>query len=120
MSFDYTEIAATVQELLEDFGAIGQLTRKDRAGVYDPDLGDYPEVEVVQDCTAVVFPIDQKLVDGTTVLSTDEQAYLSAVGLTAPNPPHMLTWQGTDYTIVKMKNLAPAGVSVLVELVVRK
>lgn len=120
MSFDYAEIAQTVQELLEEFGAPGKLTRKDRAGVYDPDLGDYPEVEVAQDCTAVVFPIDQKLVDGTAVLATDEQAYLSAVSLTTPTPSHKLTWQGKGYTIVRAKNLAPAGVSVLVELIVRK
>lgn len=120
MSFDYAEIAQVAHAVLTEFGAEGVLTRKERSGVYDPAAGAYPETTVTQSCTAVVFPIDQKLVNGTTVLASDEQAYLSAVGLDLPAPPQVLTWQGVDYTLVRVKNLAPAGLSVLVELIVRR
>lgn len=116
----YAEMAYVADDILREFGAAGTLTYKTRSGEYDPDLGDYPEVEVTQGCTAVVFPVDQKLVDGTTVLSTDEQAYLSAVGLTIPEPTHVLTLGGVARTVIRAKNIAPAGVSVLVELIVRK
>lgn len=120
MSFDYGEIAQLADELLREFGGPGLLTHKERSGEYDPVLGDYPEIEVTLDCTAAVFPIDHKLVDGTTVLSTDEQAYLSAVGLAAPTPAQRLTWQGKGYTILRVENLAPAGESVLYTLIVRR
>lgn len=120
MSFDYAEIARDAHEILQEFGAAGQITRKERSGVYDPAAGAYPEITVTQPCIAVVLPIDQKLVNGTTVLSTHEQAYLSAVGLDIPAPPQTLTWHGVNYTLVRVKNLAPAGVSVLVELIVRR
>jgi hypothetical protein len=120
MSFDYAEIAQVAHEILAEFGAEGVLTRKERGTVYDPGTGGYSETMTTQSCTAVVFPIDQKLVNGTTVLATDEQAYLSAVGLTIPQTGQALTWQGADYTLMNVENLAPAGLSVLVELIVRK
>lgn len=120
MSFDYADIARTADEILKEFGAAGLVTRKVPGGDYDPDTGTYPDVPVSQNCTAVVFPVDQKLVDGQTVLATDEQAYLSAVGLVTPKPTEVLTWQGVDFTIQSVKNLAPAGVAVLVELIVRR
>lgn len=116
----YAEMAQVADEILREFGAAGTLTYKTRSGEYDPDLGDYPEVEVTQACTAAVFPVDQKLVDGTTVLATDEQAYLSAVGLSIPEPTHVLTLGGVARTVVSVKKLAPAGTSVLVELIVRR
>ena len=120
MSFDYAEIAQVAHEILAEFGAEGVLARKERGTVYDPGAGGYGETTVTQPCTAVVFPVDQKLVNGTTVLATDEQAYLSAVGLTVPAPTQVLTWQGADYTLMSVKSLAPAGLPVLVELIVRK
>lgn len=116
----YLEMAQVADEILREFGAAGTLTYKTRSGEYDPDLGDFPEVEVAQPCVAAVFPVDQKLVDGTAVLSTDEQAYLSAVGLSMPEPTHILTLGGMARTVVSVKNLAPAGASVLVELIVRR
>lgn len=116
----YSELAATVQEVLAEFGASGQVTRTEQSGVYNPDTGDYDTTTVTQDCTAVVFPIDQKLVDGATVLATDEQAYLSAVGLTIPEPTQKLAWAGKTYTIMRVENLAPAGASVLVTMIVRR
>lgn len=120
MAFDYAELAATAAEILADFGATGQLKRKERSGAYDPDTGTFPETEVVQQITAVVIAMPQHLVDGTTVLQGDELAYLSAVGLTMPKPLDVMTWQGADYTVVNAKPLAPAGVNVLCEVQVRK
>ena len=119
-TFDYTKTAATAKRLLSRFGAQGKIAYKQRSGDYDPTTGDYPETEVMQDVTAVVFPIDKKLVDGVTVLATDEQAYLSTVGLVTPQPTHKLVWMADIYTIVSVKNTAPAGVAVLCELIVRR
>ena len=116
----YSDMAATVQEILAEFGAPAQVTRTEQGGEYDPDTGDYVTTTVTQDVTAVVLPIDQKLVNGTTVLATDEQAYLSAVGLTIPAPTQKLAWADKTYTIMRAENLAPAGTSVLVTMIVRR
>ena len=120
MTFDYARMAGRAAGLLARFGAQGQVIRKEQSGTYNPDTGDFAATTVVQDVTCVVLPIDQKLVDGSTVLATDEQAYLSAVGLTTPKPTDKLVWQGVTYTIVRVKNLAPAGESVLCELILRR
>jgi len=120
MTIDYQGIARDADEALREAGAAGTLTYKTRSGEYDTELGDYPEVEMTQACTAVVFPVEEKLVNGTTVLATDEQAYLSAVGLSIPEPTHVLTLGGVARTVVSVKKLAPAGTSVLVELIVRR
>ena len=55
MSFDYADIAATADEILREFGAPGIVTRKESGGVYDPYTGTTLDVEVSQNCTAVVF-----------------------------------------------------------------
>ena len=120
MSFDYAELAATAGEILADFGASGQITRKTQGGDYDPDTGTYPQVTTTQTVTAVVIAMPQHLIDGTTVLQGDELAYLSAVGLTMPKSMDVMTWQGADYTVINVKPLAPAGVNVLAELHIRK
>lgn len=118
MSF-YAETAVIADEVLRDFGATGTLTRTESTGVYDPETGDYSTSVTVQDVVAVVLPIDARLIDGQSVLATDETAYLSAVGVTAPQASDSLTWGGKTYTVMRCKNLAPAGQAVLYELQVR-
>lgn len=117
----YADFAATARELLAEFGAACTITRKGGgAGSYNPDTGAFdPAPAETQAAIAAVFPYPQKLIDGTTVLQGDQQAYV-APGLDwAPRATDVLTWQWVDYTVVSVKNLAPAGESVLFELQVR-
>lgn len=120
MAFDYAELAAAAAEILADFGATGQLKRKERSGDYDPETGTFPETTVTQQITAVVIAYPQHLIDGTTVLQGDELAYVSAVGLTMPKPLDVMTWMGSDYTVINAKPTAPAGLNVLAEVQVRR
>ncbi|MBS0227672.1 MAG: hypothetical protein JSS23_03135 [Proteobacteria bacterium] len=118
MSF-YGDLAADADSLLKEFGAAGTITRKEQSGEYDPATGNYTEAIASQDVTALVIDYPQRLIDNTTVLQGDKQVYVSAVGLITPKPTDRLAWQGRDYTVVNVKDLAPAGLSVLVELQVR-
>lgn len=121
MSFDYAEIAIVARELIAEFGGPGVHKRIVPGGDYDPETGTTtPDAEISQDVLAVVLPIRQGLIDGETVLRTDEMAYLSAVNLTAPKATDVLTWQGKSYTIMDVVDLAPAGMSVLVKMIVRR
>lgn len=122
MKYDYAKTAASALKLIDRFGAPCVLTRQGQGqGDYNPSTGTYdPAPDETQDAFAAVFPYPQKLIDGTTVMQGDQQVYVAANLTWAPRATDVLTWQGVDYTVVSVKNLAPAGESVLFELQVRK
>jgi hypothetical protein len=121
MSFDYTRTRATVQRLLAKFGAETTLTTPaPTAPTYDTTSGNAtPASPTVDTVTAAVFPYADKFVDGTMILAGDEQAFLSAVGITEPKPGSVLSWRARSYTTIRAKTLAPAGEAVIYELQVR-
>lgn len=116
--FNYLSLAATAQRLLQRFGAATTLTRN-TAGDYDPETGSAPVTTTSQDVIAAVFPVEDRFVDGTLIFATDQQAYISAVGVTEPRPGDVLLWNGANLTAVRCKNLGPSGVYVLYEMIVR-
>ena len=116
--FNYLSLAATAQRLLQRFGSATTLTRS-TPGEYDPDTAAAPITTAVQNVTAAVFPVEDRFVDGTLIFATDQQAYVSAVGVTEPKPGDVLAWNGADLTAVRCKNLGPSGVFVLYEMIVR-
>ncbi|MGA0608832.1 hypothetical protein [Caldimonas sp. KR1-144] len=117
-AFNYAATAQTAQRLLQRFGAQTTLTRPGTP-TYDPETGETTATPVVDSCTAAVFPYGDKYVDGTQILATDRQAYIAAVGLTEPKPGDVLLWGGSGLTVIKTKNIAPAGLPVLYEAQVR-
>lgn len=119
MSFDYAEVAQIARELLAEFGSTGQL-KTSVAGTYDPETGTIPQTVTTADVTACMFAYPERLINGTTILHGDQQAYLSAVGLTMPKTGDVMVWKGADYQVISAKPLAPAGVNVLAILQVRK
>jgi hypothetical protein len=120
MAFNYAELASIAAEIISEFGGPAQLIRKDTSGTYDPTTGKMSETSVTQGTVAVVFPIDRKLINGTTVLASDETAYISTVGVTEPKATDTLTLNGQTYTIMSVAWIAPAGLAVLGELIVRR
>lgn len=120
MSDFYGEIAATADEILREFGAASTLTRT-VPGTYDPATGGTtPDATTVYPCTMASFPIDDKWIDGTRILTGDEEAYLSVIGLGDPLPGDKIPWRGATYAVVNAKVLAPAGQAVLYTLQLRK
>lgn len=117
-AFDYAAMARTAQRLLQRFGARTTLTRPGTP-TYDPETGETTATPVVENCTAAVFPYGDKFVDGTLILATDRQAFIAAVGLAEPKPGDVLAWGGQGLTVIKAKNIAPAGLPVLYDVQVR-
>lgn len=111
-AFDYNRTAQTALRLLQRYGKATTLTRE-TPGEYEPDDAAAPLMATVQTVVAAVFPVEQKHVDGTLVRATDEQALLSARGVTEPKPGDILLWNGRNLTALKCENLGPAGVFVL-------
>jgi len=118
MAFDYTRPAATALRLLTKFGAAATL-KSQTPGAYNPATGTAAVTSFSQSCMAAVFDVEQKLIDGTNVVAGDKTAYVAAINVAAPVPGHVFTWQSKDYRVVTVKTLAPAGASVLYELLVR-
>lgn len=116
MTFDYSEIAAEAHLLLQEFGAPATITIFGSPGYSN---GTATPSETVVNTTACVFAYPTKLIDGVVIQQGDQQAYVSAVGLTLPKAGDRFTWQGKAHTIVSVKPLAPAGTLVLCELQVR-
>lgn len=119
MSF-YGELSIDADEIIKEFGGTTTLT-KPGTPTYDPSTGETTATPTVLPCAAVVFPYEDRFIDGTLILQGDQQAYLSAIGLTVPVPGDVLAWGGVNYTVIRTKNLGPNGVTfVLYELQVRK
>jgi hypothetical protein len=116
VSFDYTRTSASASRLLARFGAVCTLKRQ-TAGGYDPTTGTDTVTETTHATVAVVFAYPQKYVDGSLILQGDQQAYMDP-GVT-PKQGDVLAWNGTDYTVIAVKPVAPAGTVVLFEAQLR-
>ena len=121
MAKDYDKTAASALRMLAHAGAACTITRKgEGSGSYNPDTGTFGTAPALtQDGVAVVFPYPEELIDGTTILRGDHQAYVAPQLAWAPRATDVLAWQGVNYTVVSVKAWAPAGVPVLYELQVR-
>ena len=114
--FNYPATAATATRLLQRFGAA--CTIKHPTGTaYDPDTGTMTPTYANTPSTAAVFDFAQKYIDGTLILQGDKQAYC-APGV-AVVQGDAVTWMGIDYTVIAVKPVSPAGVTVLFEAQLR-
>lgn len=114
--FNYVGTAATATRLLQRFGAAATLKRQ-TAGAYNPAAGTSTPSVAELATTAAVFAYPQKYVDGTLIREGDQQAFC-APGV-EPKQGDVMAWQGTDYQVVMVKPVSPAGVVVLFEAQLR-
>lgn len=121
MSFDYTDTAATTDELLTEFGQ-GCILTSVTDGAYDPATGDAQTLSVLHPIIAAVFDYPQRFIDGTLIRVGDKRALVSPVGLSVePKPGDVLAdAAGKVYQVIDAKPTAPAGTVVLWTLQVRK
>lgn len=119
-AFDYAGMSLTAAELIGEFGAAATLSRT-IAGGYDPATGiSAPQSVDVQNITAVCIDYDAKFIDGSLIIRGDKQVFVSAKDVTLPMAGDRFTWQGADYAVIAVTPLAPSGITVLIELQVRK
>lgn len=115
-SFNYAATAATATRLLTRFGASATLKRQ-TTGTYDPATGTTPVTVTELATTAAVFAYDQKYIDGTLIMQGDQRAYMAPAVL--PKQGDVLAWQGKDWQVIAVKQLAPAGTPVIYEAQLR-
>lgn len=119
----YTRLAATALRLITKYGR--DVTLKFATDTSPPDA-DQPwepgaPSYVTKVVKGVIFPIDEKYVDGTTVLATDEQALVAAKNLPAvPDPKTVLLDGTTPYKTVKVDPIGPGDIALVYTLIVRR
>lgn len=120
MSFDYADMATTAAELLAEFGATVTVTRT-TPGARDADTGTLA-AGATQTWTpaGVKLEYSQREIDGTQILAGDQRVYMSAVSGLDPKPGDVVTLGAEAWRVVKSRTLAPAGVTVLLDVQVRK
>lgn len=118
MSAFYDRLAATAHSLLSRYGSTGTLAVR-TAGAYDPATGEAALTDSNHTVTAAVFDMAGEFRDGVVVRESLQQIFMStATSVPLPKAGDVVTWQGVAYTVLRPKDLAPAGQSVLYELVV--
>lgn len=128
--FDYNRPQATANRLIGRYGQTGAIPRT----VITPPPNDWTpgtETTTYHAVTLAVLPIDEKRIDGTLILSGDKQVLIALDGLAiTPAVGDVVMFNGSfsagvytggeAWTIAKLDTLAPAGVTVLFDAVVRR
>lgn len=120
MAFNYSTFVNVANTLITKFGGSATLTHKP-AGTYNPATSTASSTPTTNTVQAVGIPYDEKLIDGTLILTGDLQVFVAPHGVTSdPQAADKLTIGGASYTVIKCKIYKPASVVVLYELQVRK
>lgn len=115
----YADLALTADELLQEFGKALTVRHVVSSG-YDPETGGSTITTTDEPGCGAKFPYGDKMIDGTMILTSDEQLYLSPVGITTPKPDDQVIIGADTYSIVKVNTTAPAGIAVIHECQIRK
>lgn len=118
---EYDSAVALAKRLIDKKGRLMSFQRVSTAA---PDSDTPWEVDEVvtpkHSARAVVFPVEQKYVDGTTIRQTDQQMFVAAASL-----PEELTLsfriqdRGLTYEVVKIEELRPGEQRILYTVFVR-
>lgn len=125
MTYDYAEDSVVADEILIEFGQAITLTRSTVA-TYNPTTGTAAVTTTTQSTRGAIFDYGTKEIDGVLIKRDDQQLLLSTkntagTALTAPEiDESTVTIGGVVYTIKNIKIIAPGGIAVLYDCVLRR
>ena len=116
MTFDYAKAAATSLRLLEQFGQT--VTRNaSTAGTYDPATGASVVTDTSSSRTGVLLDYSGKgemYANGNLVVQGDKKLLLDGSGAVEMTDSYVVG--STEYSVVSIKELNPAGAVVMFEI----
>lgn len=123
MSEFYDNASATARNLIERFGQELRLVRVE--SINDPVTGKSSTTYQNFHGYGAVFPIDKKLADGTRILMSDQEIYITTsyklkVGDIIMLEDQLIENPDQGLTIVELEHLAPAGLDVLHKAIARR
>lgn len=114
----YNRMRTTAARLISTYGKTLTLTRRTSDPAYNTTTGAVSFTTESVSFKGAVFNVDEKNVDGTTVLQTDKR-----VIAVLDNPPQVGNSiegiESFDHTVMNVRPLAPGDVKVLYEMAVR-
>lgn len=115
---NYAEDVADAAELIEEFGQAGFLRRIVSTGP----ANNPTQTKTDYDAVFAVLDYENRQIDGTRILATDNLVYLSAKDLPikVTVTDKLVDAEGLVYNIVRPKRLSPAGVIVFWEIQARR
>jgi len=116
---DYAKQKATAARLVTAFGQAATHTIR-TAGSYNPATGGVTVTDTTQSVNVAVFDYGAKEIDGMIVVTGDKRALIAANITTSPKVDDTLTIGSTVWTMKNVKELNPAGTSLLFEAQIRK
>lgn len=118
MSKDYTLSRATAERLIDRFGMAGAIVREEPGS--GPDYAPGEPTETTHACRLVITDYNSMDRAGTAIEMEDKRVLISTQGLAiTPTNADRLRISGTDYPIISISPLEPAGVVVFYEMQVR-
>lgn len=115
----YSRLAAKTSSLLQRRGQQGTVTRAVVAGGGPTDAAGGSVTETGYTARMAVFPVSQDRIDGTNIKAGDYQAVIEAIGIEITADDKVTCSFGTDMTIVQTGKIAPAGVTVAYDAIIR-
>lgn len=121
----YDRAAATALRLLTKYGVSATL-RVTTTGDYDTETGSAPTTDADYAVAVAKFDFDLRLsgttfTPGTMIQGGDKQIFIAAQGLTVtPQPGNKLIIGADTWNVEAAKELKPADISVLFEILARK
>jgi hypothetical protein len=109
---------ATALKLLTKNGQVIALTQI-TSGAYDPATGSVAITETVHTGVGVALNYSQDMIDGTTILQSDQRVYLNPQLGATPKAGDKLTFSGVVHSVIASRPLAPAGTVLLHEVQAR-
>lgn len=124
MTFDYARTAATAERLLTRFGQSGYVRRQTVTGGSPSDETPGAATDPGYAATFAVLPIETlqvgQAVGGTAIRITDSRVYLApSVGIVPRADDRLVTAAGDVLTVLRCLPIAPAGTTVVYDIVAR-
>ncbi len=118
----YGKMAVKAARKIAKYGAPAVLVRHVPGGEYDPATGTVaPGEDVRHPCRAVLSRPESGLVDGTTVLASDQIAILGVPGVPfVPGVGDDMEVAGETWTAMQAMHVRPGGEDILFKVLVRK
>ena len=115
----YSDMAATANELLAEFGMGITLTRT-TPGAYNPATGGATDTTANHAAIGVKLDYAQSEIDGSLIRVGDQRVYLAPSLVVTPQTGDTLTIGSEVWGVIASRPLSPAGTNVLHDVQVRK
>lgn len=118
-AFDYARAKATADRLLARFGQEGSIKRPTTTG---PDYDPVPGTPETYPATFAVMDYATNQIDGSRILANDRRVIMAKGGLTIEPLPsdRLVQADASEYAIVSVKPMSPAGAVVYYEIQARR